>query len=56
MADEPETPKCDECGTEVTETEGGHCILCLRPYCSQHLASKSDPGPLCKTCGAAAGG
>ncbi len=52
MAGEDGRLKCEECGVEFTPPEqGGVCILCLQPYCQEHLAPPGDVGPLCNTCG-----
>ena len=52
--------KCENCGTEFSEPDGGGtCILCLLPYCNTHLGKKpteSDIGALCTTCAPSAGG
>jgi hypothetical protein len=55
MADETPQYKCEKCGAQFTEPEGGAvCVLCLQPYCKKHLAKKgTEAGPLCQTCGGA---
>jgi len=53
--------KCEECGAEFAEPEGGLCRSCGRLLCRKHLVIplakatrlRDTPPPLCTTCHAA---
>ncbi|MGH7253774.1 MAG: hypothetical protein ACREIE_08255 [Nitrospiraceae bacterium] len=50
--------KCEECGKEFAETQGGICSACNRLLCRKHLVIplrerirlRDTPTPLCTSC------